>query len=399
MSRSYLAAGVAAAALVCAIAFVTPAGASARASTHVPPGFVGVVVDEPTWPDPYVNIAQQLGVMVSSGVESIRVAFDWASAQPYASWSDVPAAQQSEFVDVGGVPTDFSSFDQLVGEAAAHGLSVLPVILDAPSWDGQSYSDGTVAIPKTPGPYAAFVKALVQRYGPQGSFWADDPYGGKVPIEQWQIWNEPNIPAFWPAQPYYSRYVALLRAAHAAIKSADPSAKVVLAGLANYSWFELDHLYAHGAGKLFDVVAVHPYTKTPAGVITIIRYVRQAMDKHGNSRKPIVADEISWPSSLGQTDHDVGYDFATTEAGQARNIGKILPLLERYRIRLGIGGFDYYDWAGQERKNQLAFDFAGLFKFSGGSFTAKPAYDVFKRGVLALEGCQSKGPLATDCNK
>jgi len=378
----------------------TAAGArgTAPSQANVPQGFVGMVVDQPTWPDPFVSVAQQLDVMVASGVESVRVVFDWSTVQPYQSWADVPANEQGQFVDVGGIPTDFTTLDQLVGLAAARGLTVLPVILNAPSWDGESLPGGTVEIPRSPGPYAAFARALVERYGPRGTFWANDPYGAKLPIEMWQIWNEPNIPAFWPKQPYYAGYVALLRAAHAAIKSADPTAKVVLAGLPNYSWLELGRIYKfRGARKLFDAVAVHPYTKTPQGVITILTYVRQVMNQHGDAGKPILADEISWPSSLGHTSHDVGYDFATTEAGQAHNIGTLLPMLVRDRIRLGLGGFYYYDWAGQERDNYLAFDFAGLFRVSDGSFVAKPAFQVFKRAALAMEGCRSKGPLATDC--
>jgi arabinogalactan endo-1,4-beta-galactosidase len=216
----------------------------------------------------------------------------------------------------------------------------------------------------------------------------------------WQIWNEPNITAFWPQQPYYARYVALLRAAHAAIKSADPTAKVVLAGMPNYSWFELERIYKFkGARSLFDVVSLHPYTQTPQGVITILNYVRTVMNQAGDSAKPILADEISWPSSLGKTSHNTGYDFATTEAGQARNLGKLLPMLVRDRVRLGLAGFYYYDWMGLERPNYLAFDFAGLFRVSGGEFVAKPAYSVFRSDALAMEGCRAKGPLATDCQK
>jgi hypothetical protein len=358
-----------------------------------------MVVDEPVWPDPFVDLAKQFDVMVSSGVESVRVVFDWANAQPYQNWSDVPASQRSQFVDVGGIPTNFTPMDQLVGLAASRGLSVLPVILNAPSWGGQSYPGGTVRIPRTPGPYAAFAKALVQRYGSRGTFWSNDPYGGRVPIEMWQVWNEPNILAFWPKPPYYARYLALLRAAHAAIKAADPKAKVVLAGLPNFSWFELARIYGfRGARKLFDVVAVHPYTKTPQGVITILTYVRQVMNKAGDRNKPLLADEVSWPSSLGHTNHNVGYDFATTETGQARNITKLLPMLARNRVRLGLGGFYYYDWAGFERQNKLAFEFAGLFRVSDGRFIAKPAFSAFRRGTLAIEGCRSKGPLATDCS-
>jgi hypothetical protein len=175
---------------------------------------------------------------------------------------------------------------------------------------------------------------------------------------------------------------------------------VVLAGLPNYSWTELARLYSYrGARSLFDVVAVHPYTKTPRGVITILSYVRAVMNENRDSAKPMLADEISWPSSLGETTHNVGYDFATTESGQARNIGEVMPLLAKYRAQLRLAGFYYYDWAGLERRNLLAFDFSGLFKLDGGGFEPKPAYAVFKREALALEGCRKKGGRADVCAK
>ena len=81
----------------------------------------------------------------------------------------------------------------------------------------------------------------------------------------WQIWNEPNT-STWPIQPFAKTYVALVRAARTAISRVDPGAKVVLAGMPNYSWHDLETIYrVRGARRLFDVVAIHPYTAQPAG--------------------------------------------------------------------------------------------------------------------------------------
>ncbi len=357
-----------------------------------------MVVDEPVWPDPYIQVQPQMDRMVASGVESVRVVFDWSKAQPYRRWKDVPSDLKGWYVNVGGVPTSFAVFDQLVEAASRDGLQILPVILNAPSWDALRTKSSIVYVPKSNAPYAAFVKALVRRYGPGGTFWQSYPYPNPVPITMWQIWNEPNILAFWPYQPFEARYVSLLIAAHNAIKSVDPSAKVVLAGMPNYSWINLQRIYKiSGARSAFDVVAIHPYTKDPKGVITILGYVRDVMDSAGDAKKPIIADEISWPSSEGKTDHNVGYDFATTESGQAQDIKQVLPMLVANRTRLNLQGFYYYDWAGQERPNELAFDFSGLFRLSDGRFVAKPAYNIFRSGVLAMEDCRAKGQRATIC--
>lgn len=389
-------------ALACTIAAIAYAcgPASAAGTSAVPQGFVGMMVDGPLYPvtAPGFDLAPQFDKMVASGVESIRAVFDWSSAQPYRSWSHVPAADLDQFTDVNGIPTRFSEMDEIVAEASSHGMTVLPVVLYAPGWDASPHPNNRFARPASPGPYANFLVALIQRYGPHGTFW--QTHAPAVPIRMWQIWNEPNINVFWPDHPYERPYVRLLRTSYKAIKGADPGAKVVLAGLPNFSWIQLQKiLKVPGAGRWFDVAAIHPYTKEPAGVITILQKARQVLDRHGDHTKQLMADEISWPSSLGKTDRNVGLDFATTEAGQARNIAKLIPLLGQNRESLKLLGFYYYTWATIEDPGGLAFDFSGLEKYDPATnvFTAKPALSAFTHASLALEHCARKAGTAKVC--
>ena len=133
---------------------------------------------------------------------------------------------------------------------------------------------------------------------------------------------------------------------------------------------------------------MHPYTKQPAGVITIIGKMRQVMRQRGDARKPLLADELGWPSSVGKTKDLFG--FETTEAGQARNIAAVLPLLAGARKRLGLSGFYLYTWTAKEQQGAYTFDFSGLLRYTGSRFVAKPALSAFKRVALKLEGCHSK---------
>ena len=119
------------------------------------------------------------------------------------------------------------------------------------------------------------------------------------------------------------------------------------------------------------------------------------MDSHHDRGTPIVADELGWPSSVGQTDNL--YGFETTEAGQARNVAAVLPLLARNRARLRLLGFDYYTWAGVEKPHAYTFDFSGLLKIVSGQFVPKPAFGAFASGALALEGCRVKRNVANRC--
>jgi hypothetical protein len=217
----------------------------------------------------------------------------------------------------------------------------------------------------------------------------------------WQVWNEPNTTTFWNQHPFAPSYVALLRAAHDAIKAADPGAEVVLAGLPNDSWDALDTIYAiPGASQLFDVVDLHPYTQAPGGVILILARVRQTMAAYGDAQKPMLAGEISWPSALGQpSSNPFGYDFITTEAGQASNLSAVVPMLANDRGALGLLGFYYYNWASAEPPGGFAFDFSGLFRYVSGTLVAKPAFNAFTLAALAIEGCSQKAGVATRCLK
>lgn len=363
----------------------------------MPQGFVGVDADGPLFgAEPAAGLGAQIAPMVAAGVQSIRVAFSWASAQPYPAWSSLTSAQQAQFTDVDGVPTDFRQTDLIVGDAALLHLAVLPIVLYAPPWDAGS-NPGGFQPPADPAPYAAYLTALIARYGPNGAFWRDHPGLSPLPITQWQIWNEPNIQLYWP-QPFASGYVKLLRAANAAVKAADPSAKVVLGALTNYAWNALASiLKIPGAAGQFDEVAVNGFTARPSDVILYLLYMRRALNKFGYRATPLLATELSWPSALGKV-RGTGYDFDTTEAGQAANIATLLPLLGRDRARLGLAGFYYYTWMSAEQPGSTnPFSYGGLLALRGGRIVIKPALAAFKRAALALEGCASKGSLATDC--
>ena len=350
--------------LVAVVGVVAPLVPGARAAAAVPQGFVGMNGDGALFSH-RLSLSHQLNTMAASGVQSIRVVFSWAQAQPTRNG-----------------PIGFAATDQIVGMAARRHLTVLPVVINAPAWD-QTSNPGGIASPADPAPYANYLAQLVRRYGPGGSFWPASHIPA-VPIRMWQLWNEPELASYWPTQPFARSYVALLRASYNAIKGADSGAKVVLAGMPNFVWTYLDAIYnVPGASKLFDVVAVHPYTKEPAGVITILQRVRNEMNRHGDARKPMLATEISWPSSLGQIPVHTG--FETTETGQASNLAALLPMLASDRQRLGLIGFYYYTWVTEQNHGSNVFQFAGLLSFHDSRLRAKPAFSAFRRAALALE--------------
>ena len=190
----------------------------------------------------------------------------------------------------------------------------------------------------------------------------------------------------------------MLRASQRAIKAADPGAKVVLGALTGYSWIDLGKLEKiRGAKHLFDYIAVNDFSATVGQVMWYLRLVRRAADQAGDPRKPMIATELSWPSAQGRSDQHFRWD--TTEAGQAKEVSRLLPALAAERAKLKLAAFDYYNWMGIEYPNAPAFNFAGLLKFvlKSGQIQVKPALASFKRGALAIEQCRKKGAVATRC--
>jgi hypothetical protein len=368
------------------VAFVGALTVSAPAEARVPRGFVGMGIDGPFF-YPGMDENGEMGKIAHAGVQSVRTLFNWAAMQPYRTPAAVPPARRAEFITSGGVPVDFSQTDEFVRVAAAHHLTVLPVLEYTPAWDSRHPSNPG-SPPVSNAAFGRFAAALVKRYGPRGSFWSANPRVPRVPIRMWQIWNEPNFRSYWSTQPFERSYVKLVAAAHGAIKANDRGSKIVLAGLANFSWQYLTKIYkVHGARKVFDVVSAHPYTATPAGVITILGKVRAVMNRFGDRRKALVATEMSWPSAKGKA--KTLFENATTESGEAHKISQAVPLLAHNRKRLNLMGFYWYTWITNETLPGARvdpFNFAGLWKFIDGvGPSPKPGFAAFVTAAHAIE--------------
>jgi hypothetical protein len=377
-----------------AVALALPALLASPAAARVPASFVGVVADGPLLNDSNVNYAKQLDTMVSGGVETLRTSFNWSGVQPYERFADVPAAERDRFRNEHGVPTDYSHTDDLVASAAARHMRVLPVLIAAPPWAARS-AGHLYSPPSDFGAYARYAADLVRRYGPRGSFWREHPKLPRLPIDHWQIWNEPNFKSFWSDSPWAPDYVKLLKRARKAIKAADPHAKIVLAGLPNQSWIYLAKVYKAGGRGQFDVAAFHPFTDKVGGVKTILERDRKVMAAHGDRRKPLFVTELSWTAARGKT--HVTYGNEQTAKGQASRLADAYKMLARQRGRLRIQRVYWYTWMSYDRDPNYPFDYAGLLRLKGSKVTQKPAFKAFRRTALRLEGCHAKRRRADRC--
>jgi len=382
-------------AVLASLAALTAATPAAAAKRQVPFGFMGVLADAHVLDPARVNLGDEMKEMSRTGVESVRAAFYWSSAQPYASFADVPPEEASRFRhEVNGVPTDFIESDYLVGNAAERGFTVLPVVVVSPNWAAEH--PGTPGSPPYgPEPYAAYLTGLVERYGPDGEFWREHPEIPKVPVREWQLWNEPNSMWFWSDQPFAAEYVDLLKGGYRAVKAADPGARVVLAGLVKESWNLLDLVYRAGGKKFFDVVAIHPFTEKPENVMRILGLVRRTMRKYGDNNKRMFVSELTWPSSKGKIEGKYGYE--TTEAGQASRLRTTYRMLAANRRRLRLDRVYWVTWLKADKSPTDQFDYSGLRRIERDSdIVAKPAQRAYAQTARVLEGCV-KSSHARDC--
>jgi hypothetical protein len=351
-------------ALALSLAVAAPAGAR----RDVPRAFYGTVLDGDVLLAPPDVQSAQWAQMAQAGVETTRVVFSWSDTQP-----------------VQGAPPDFHALDQLVAGAVAHGIELLPVVIYAPPWARENPSDFN-SPPADPAAYAAFLTALVGRYGPQGSFWAEHPELARKPLRTWQMWNEPQLRYQWNAPNFAEGYGRLLRAAYQAVKAADPGSRVVLAGATNLSWEAIDSLYKKGGiHGFFDVVAVHPYTATPIHVVRIVRLVRQVLQRHHDGRLPVWVTELGFPASKGRSNSN--NTLQTTAAGASRRLIKTYNLLAalRHDRTVRVGRVYWYTWASSYTGD--IFNFTGLYRFDGTSFKPQPQLVAYRHSARHHEGC------------
>jgi hypothetical protein len=176
--------------------------------------------------------------MVAAGAKWLRTDIDWWLVQP----------QRDVF--------DWSLVDRVVNAASARGLQIVGMIGYTPPWARPSHPGPDDKFPPdNPQDYANFATAASARY--------------VAAVNVWEVWNEPNISAFWEPAPNVAAYTTLLQAAYPAIKAGNPNAAVITAGTSpandgfgtdvNPVTF-LNGIYENGGGDSFDAVTHHPST-------------------------------------------------------------------------------------------------------------------------------------------
>jgi hypothetical protein len=210
--------------------------------------------------------------------------------------------------------------EQMVKELRGHGVNIIGVLVGpTPSWASVNGCGLNQFCPPKPDVFADFAYEVVSHF--------------KDDVHYWEIWNEPDNPIYWAPVASAAQYTEVLKAGYEAIKRADPSAQVLVAGMVSPAPADkfLEEIHAHGGWDSFDIISLHPYTD-PLGpeegqiAVSGLGKVKGVAEALGE--KPIWVTEFGW--STGPSDR--------IKRGEHVNPQKQAELLVRASTLLRVGG-------------------------------------------------------------
>jgi polysaccharide biosynthesis protein PslG len=287
-----------------------------------PTPIVGLIAGTAQWRGAGMN--QRLNQVVgTSGAKWLREGFYWYRIEP----------KPGNF--------NFAHYDRFMMLAAKHRVHLLVELWMAPRWAAPT----PTAVPADPTAYAAYVAAVVGRYGPGGTFWAAHPNLADYAVPTFEIWNEAyysngNGGRYDPA-----RYARLVKAAVTAGRAADPVAKFLIGaemegefvqsraqGRSWVWWVNAMYRAVPDLNNYFDGISVHPYGhdithRSPAiygqpyygyDQMRRIELIREQFVSHGAADKPFWVTEVGWPTCTHGTIRCV------TPAGQRTSLDTLM---------------------------------------------------------------------------
>ena len=223
----------------------------------------------------FASAGANFAALRSSGAVSVKLIADWSSLEP----------TKGRFA--------WKPLDDAIAGATAAGLRVVIVLTYTPKWaslatgaelnNPQIYSHQPA---KRIADWEAFVTAIVGRY--------------KTKVRDWQVWTALSLPLYRGTT---SDYLALLRAARARSKAADPASRIVLSTPLGVDLASVRRALA-AAGGAFDAVSLHPQGISPEAIMRYLAVLRERV--LGPSPKQIwmewdprsVGDASTWASQM-----------------------------------------------------------------------------------------------------
>ncbi|MBL8132501.1 MAG: hypothetical protein JNL42_11635 [Anaerolineae bacterium] len=236
------------------------------------------------------------------------------------SWEDIQVEPHGDFLVGRG--------HEILNELERRSLKLIVRLSDAPEWSHPSVTgvrgvDYLDAPPDDLADFGAYCGRLASEF--------------RGRVAAYQVWNEPNLAREWGGRPPDpAGYVALLEVCSEAIRTADPDAAVISAGLAPTGSYDatvtpddlfLQGMYDAGFQRYVDAVGVHapgfsPPELDPAEARGGHRFfsfrrvedIRRIMIANGDAARQIAVLELGWTTDRINPDYA---HFAVDEATQA----------------------------------------------------------------------------------
>jgi hypothetical protein len=304
---------------------------------HVPIGLCEDYPEETTTPE---IIKKDMEVLKRSGISLLRISFGW----------DAIESARGKY--------DWLFWDHYVKTAVdEYGITLIPYICYTPRWN--SIGDSTNYWNHTPVDYEAFgrfVNALVTRY--------------KDRIKTWELWNEPDIKEYWSGSA--EDLARLTKIGAMEIRKVDPTAKVVLAGLAHRTEFTRALFKDYGISPYVDVINCHSYFETWSGyplehVIGYVNSLADIIERFGNGQSLWMAEvgysTVRRANGVISDSYTATYDYEHTPAYQAVAMWRTLVMLLATEKMAAIAWYELKDLPpsdnviGDDNNRHLGVDF------------------------------------------
>ena len=314
---------------------------------------------------------RHLSAMAAGGLKVIRVDAEWGKVEPNAP--------------VNGVRTyDWAYLDRIAEGLARNNLRWYPVIAYGTAWAASVVGPGGpwMSPPRDPADYAAFVEAFARRYGSQGTFWAARPDLPRLPVQSYEIWNEPNVEHFFPDQTTApERYADLYVPAAAGVRSGDPAGQVLIGGLGSIGVGDFLTRMAQRRPELWsyvDAISYHPYGGHLGITFERIDLLRSVLASLGVGHLRIEITETGWASPPTPE---------SMRADHMRQLAEDLP-----RSNCGITRVIPYTWVTDEIDPADPEDWFGIANRDG---SLKPSGTAYSAAVLRMRGITPGAPTGT----
>ncbi len=209
------------------------------------------------------KVEKAVALMKEAGIGWIRMDFLWDDVEPSEDqWK-------------------FEKYDRIVELLSKNEIKILGLLNYNATWSGQDWNS-----PPNLNRFKNYVQKTVERY--------------KSLIQYWEVWNEPNHEVYWKPQDGMKAYTELLKVTYTTVKEVDPSAIVVLGGLASPADRALTQIYTLGGREYFDLVDFHPF-QNPASPQALEKVkneygaVYQVMKENGDQGKSVWLTELGCP--------------------------------------------------------------------------------------------------------